>query len=87
MPITAYSKKFKSELDVEQFKNRYNDLIEKPDLAQFVKDDIECSCCGVSGARIIKEGISSKNNLKVKQTHFAFKNENGGDAHRVFCDH
>lgn len=46
MPITAYSKKIKSELDVEQFKNRYNDLIEKPDLAQFVKDDIECSCCG-----------------------------------------
>lgn len=87
MPITAYSKKFKSELDVEQFKNRYNDLIEKPDLAQFVQDDIECSCCGVSGARIIKEGVSSKTNQKVKQTHFAFKNENGGDAHRIFCDH
>lgn len=87
MPITAYSKKFKSELDVEQFKNRYNDLIEKPSLAQFVKDDIECSCCGVSGARIIKEGVSSKTNQKVKQTHFAFKDENGGDAHRIFCDH
>lgn len=87
MPITAYSKTFKSELSVEQFKDRYEELIDKPNIHEFVKTDIECSCCGSTGAKIISEGISSKTKQKVKQTHFAFRDENGGDSHKVFCDH
>ena len=38
-------------------------------------------------SKIISEGISSKTKQKVKQTHFAFRDENGGDSHKVFCDH
>lgn len=87
MPITAYSKTFKSELSVDQFKNRYDNLIDKPPLNEFVKMDVECSCCSSIGARIVSEGLSKKTKQKVSQTHFAFKNENGSDAHKIFCDH
>ena len=41
MPITAYSNAFKSELSVEQFKDKYEELIDKPNIHEFVKTDIE----------------------------------------------
>lgn len=87
MAITAFSKFFNRELDVQQFLNLYAEMADNNNLSVFIKGDIECPCCGVTGARIVKEGFSSKTNLIVKQAHFAFKNDNGDDTHLVFCDY
>lgn len=87
MAITAFSKFFKRELDVQQILNLYAEMADNNNLSEFIKVDIECPCCGVTGARIVKEGVSSKTNLIVKQAHFAFTNDNGEDAHLIFCDY
>lgn len=87
MAITAFSKRFKRELDVQQLQNLYQQLPDVIELSEFIKVDIECPCCGVTGGRIVKEGISPITKLAVKQAHFAFKSENGRDAHLVFCDY
>lgn len=87
MAITAYSKSFKRELDAEQLKRLFNDHLKDKNFAEFVKIDIECPCCGVVGARVVNESISPISNIAVKQAHFAFKNNNGVDAHLVFCDY
>lgn len=87
MAITAFSKRFNRELDVKQLQNLYQQLLNDLDPSDFIKTDIECPCCGVTGGRIVSEGISPKTNLVVKQAHFAFKNDNGVDAHLVFCDY
>lgn len=87
MAITAFSKKFKRELDVKQFQSLYEELPSKLNFADFVKTDIECPCCGVTGGYIVKEGISPITKLAVKQAHFAFKGDKGGNAHLVFCDY
>ncbi|MFW6511846.1 hypothetical protein [Acinetobacter baumannii] len=87
MAITAYSKSFKRELDVEQLKRLFNDHLKDKNFAEFVKIDIECPCCGVVGARVVNESISPISNIAVKQAHFAFKNNNGVDAHLLFCDY
>lgn len=87
MAITAFSKKFKRELDVKQFQNLYQQFPNELDLSDFTKTDIECPCCGVTGGRIVKEGISLKTKQAVKQAHFAFKKDDGGDSHLIFCDY
>lgn len=87
MAITAYSKKFKRELDVKQLLDLYQQLPEDINHSEFIRTDIECPCCGTTGGRIISEGRSTKTNRVVKQAHFAFKNDNGLDTHLVFCDY
>lgn len=87
MAITAYSKTFKRELDVEQLKRLCNNHLKEKNFAEFVKIDIECPCCGVIGARVVNESISPISNIAVKQAHFAFNNNNGVDAHLLFCDY
>jgi len=87
MAITAFSKFFNRELDVQQILNLYAEIPDQNNLSDFIKVDIECPCCGVTGARIVKEGLSSKTNLIVKQAHFAFNNDKGEDAHLLFCDY
>lgn len=87
MAITAYSKKFKRELDVKQLLDLYQQLPDDIDHSEFVRTDIECPCCGTIGGRIISEGRSIKTNRVVKQAHFAFKNDKGLDTHLVFCDY
>lgn len=87
MAITAYSKKFKRELDVKQLLDLYQQLPEDINHSEFIRTDIECPCCGTTGGRIISEGRSTKTNGVVKQAHFAFKNDNGLDTHLVFCDY
>jgi len=87
MAITAFSKMFKRELDVKQLKSLYQQLPSEINPSEFIKIDIECPCCGVTGGRIVKEGVSSLTKLVVKQAHFAFKNDSCEDAHLVFCDY
>jgi hypothetical protein len=91
MAITAFSKTFNREVDVKQLHNLHQkfekDLRLVPDFRKFVESDIECSCCNISGARIVNEGVSITTQKIVKQAHFAFKGKNEGDSHLVFCDH
>ncbi|CAH6780656.1 conserved hypothetical protein [Vibrio chagasii] len=88
MPITAYSKTFERELDVLQLQNLFNQstLSSKYSFNDFVKVDIECPACNTKGGYVVKEGVSIKMNKVVSQTHFAFRDTNGRDAHRNFCD-
>lgn len=48
MPITAYSKTFKRELQVSQLEDLHSQFVEQlklnPDFRLFVKDDVECPC-------------------------------------------
>lgn len=91
MPITAYSKTFKRELQVSQLQDLHSNFADKlnlnPDFRNFVKNDIECPCCNVSNAIVVSEGISSRNNKVVKQAHFSFRNNEDNDAHLKFCDY
>lgn len=91
MPITAFSKAFRRELDVKQLEDLHKEFLEEknlePNFRNFVESDVECPCCNVFGGKVISEGISSKTGKRVKQTHFAFRNFDGGDAHLIFCDY
>lgn len=89
MAITIYSKSFRSELDKEQLERLYlkNVSQEIEGFRNFVHEDAECPMCNVTGAYYVSEGYSKSTGKKVKQAHFAFKNTDGTDAHKVFCDH
>lgn len=87
MAITAYSRTFKRELDVEQLKRLWNNHRKDNIFSEFVKNDIECPCCGVTGAKVVSESRSVISNIVTKQAHFAFTNNNGVDAHLLFCDY
>ncbi|WP_411691843.1 hypothetical protein [Acinetobacter gandensis] len=91
MPITAYSKTFKRELQVSQLEDLHSQFVEQlklnPDFRLFVKDDVECPCCNISNGIVVREGVSSKNNKVVKQAHFSFRNNEDQDAHLKFCDY
>lgn len=91
MPITAYSKTFKRELQVDQLEDLHSKFLENlklnKDFRLFVKDDIECPCCNISNGIVVREGVSNKSNKVVKQAHFSFKNNQDQDAHLKFCDY
>ena len=91
MPITAYSKTFKRELQVSQLEDLHSQFVEQlklnPDFRLFVKDDVECPCCNISNGIVVREGVSNKSNKVVKQAHFSFKNNQDQDAHLKFCDY
>ncbi|PIJ46373.1 hypothetical protein [Tatumella sp. OPLPL6] len=89
MPITVYSKTFSRELDKEQLERLYlknisNDLT---NFREFVKEDVECPMCNVTGAFFVSDGYSKETGRKIKQGHFAFRKPNDTDAHKVFCDY
>ena len=84
MPITAYSKTFKRELQVDQLEDLHSKFLENlklnKDFRLFVKDDIECPCCNISNGIVVREGVSNKSNKVVKQAHFSFKNNQDQDV-------
>ncbi len=88
MPITAFSKTFHRELDVSQLKSLFKKSSRSGDISfrDFVKEDIECPACNVTGGYIVKEGTSPVTGRRVSQEHFAFKNKLGNDAHSRFCE-
>lgn len=88
MPITAYSNAYKRELDIAQLESLFNQTPNSKHISfqSFVKSDIECSSCNVTGGHTVREGISSKTGKVVSQAHFAFKNSHGIDAHLLFCE-
>lgn len=88
MTITAYSRKFKRELDAKQLENLFERSNSDPSLSfrDFVKEDVECPACNVSGGYYVSEGRSLSNGKVVKQAHFAFRDNLGKDSHLPFCD-
>ncbi|MGK0376796.1 MAG: hypothetical protein ACJA1Z_000600 [Patiriisocius sp.] len=86
MPITAFSKKFKRELDVTQLENLFKQSGTEVSFQSFVKADIECPACNVTGGYIVNEGISNTTGRIVSQQHFAFRDNSGSDAHHSFCE-
>ena len=88
MTITAYSKTFKRELDARQLKNLFdeNNADSALSFRDFVKADIECPACNVSGGHYVVEAKSQSKGNVVKQAHFAFRDSMGKDTHLPFCD-
>ncbi|RJT32562.1 hypothetical protein, partial [Rahnella woolbedingensis] len=87
MPITAYSRTFKRELDATQLARLFNERLNEEEVSfrDFVKRDIECPACNTTGGHYVNEGVSSTGKM-VKQAHFAFRDSEGNDAHLPFCD-
>ena len=75
MTITAYSKTFKRELDARQLKNLFdeNNADSALSFRDFVKADIECPACNVSGGHYVVEAKSQSKGNVVQQAHFAFR--------------
>ncbi|HEN3282346.1 TPA: hypothetical protein U5D21_004266 [Yersinia enterocolitica] len=88
MPITAYSQTFKRELDVTQLERLFmqSPHAAKGNFRDFVRNDIECPACNVTGGYLVTEGVSSVTGKVVKQACFAFRNNANEDAHLPFCD-
>lgn len=88
MPITAYSNTYKRELDVTQLESLFDQRLNPTNISfqNFVKNDIECPACNVTGGYVVREGVSTKTGRTVSQTHFAFRNDHGVDAHLPFCE-
>ncbi|EPN4497214.1 hypothetical protein ACUCI8_003023 [Yersinia enterocolitica] len=88
MPITAYSQTFKRELDVTQLERLFmqSPHAAKGNFRDFVRTDIECPTCNVTGGYLVTEGLSSVTGKVVKQACFAFRNNANEDAHLPFCD-
>jgi hypothetical protein len=88
MTITAYSRTFKRELDARQLESLFDENNADPALSfrDFVKADIECPACNVSGGHYVAEAKSQSKGKVVKQAHFAFRDSQGKDTHLPFCD-
>lgn len=88
MTITAYSRTFKRELDARQLESLFeeNNADSALGFRDFVKADIECPACNVSGGHYVAEAKSQSKGNVVKQAHFAFRDSQGKDAHLTYCD-
>lgn len=88
MTITAYSRTFKRELDARQLESLFDENNADPAMSfrDFVKSDIECPACNVSGGHYVAEAKSQSKGNIVKQAHFAFRDSQGKDSHLPFCD-
>jgi len=95
MPITAYSREARRELDLEQWLalNAYQ-AKDDPELARMPPDvrvkaasDIECSCCGAQGAILVRGARSKSTGKAVAQGHFRFQPADGVNPHHPLCDY
>lgn len=95
MPATAFSQHYARELDVEQLAwllTHIGPVVGQqsiPDLspwADWIRNDIQCSSCGKRGAQIVRPGKARGTTTVVRQAHFRFTDQSGGDAHHPFCE-
>lgn len=95
MPTTAFSAHFSRELDVEQLGWLLTASIPAgsqqttPDFtphAEWIRKDIRCSSCGKSGAQVVRSAKARGTQALVRQAHFRFVDQQGGDAHHPFCE-
>lgn len=97
MAKTAYSTKYRRELDVEQLLALYGNhsldeslavLSNIPDrIRDMVSVDMVCPCCGVGGAVLVSGAKSAKSMKSLRQAHFRFVGDKGEEAHRPFCEY
>ncbi|HEY4293657.1 hypothetical protein [Luteibacter sp.] len=87
MPLTAYSRRFAAELDLEQWLSRVirTDSIDDR-LRGEAAADLECPSCAARGAILVSAGVSKRTQRRVRQGTFRFVASNGGDAHHPLCD-
>jgi hypothetical protein len=94
MPKTAYSTKFRREVDAIQLLALVNDIQPNQldpkaeisvDVRAFARRDVTCSCCGVAGVQIVRPATGTKGQL-LRQAHFRFATDAGEDIHHPFCE-
>ncbi len=93
MPLTAYSVTEAKELDVDQVlaavSRRHGvqapvDIAELPEAwREFLRSDLECPCCFVTGADLVREAISRTSRKAIRQRCFRFVSP----GHRPQCDY
>lgn len=95
MPTTAYSSYYSRELDVDQLGSLLNGnplmqtqtaVIDFSPWADWIRNDVCCSSCGKTGAQIVRPSMARGGHAVLRQSHFRFVNQNGGDAHHPFCE-
>ncbi|MDX4957826.1 hypothetical protein [Delftia acidovorans] len=91
MPLTVYSKFSEKESDVEQvlrrlsaqFGEQVTSIDKVPDhWREFMRQDLQCPSCFVTGAEVVREAVSSKTKKPLRQAFFRFSNP----RHREYCD-
>tara|TARA_R110002012_G_scaffold17375_9_gene65798 strand:+ start:3576 stop:4346 length:771 start_codon:yes stop_codon:yes gene_type:complete len=89
MPKTAFSSQFIRELDPDQLLVLLGvasiDAL-TPEQREQIRLDVKCSCCGATGAQIVRESQSRGTARAVRQPHFRFTGRTGLDAHHKFCE-
>lgn len=96
MANTAYSKKFKREVDplmllgLLDYKLDNSNLISNlpEEIRAFIRQDIICPCCKASNTEIVSDSISTNGKVSKRQPHFRFKDTSQGtrNGHNPFCD-
>lgn len=89
MPKTAFSSHFARELDPDQLLALIGAAsIDDITLEQreWIRIDVVCSCCGATGAQIVRESKSRATARAVRQPHFRFISPAGQDVHHKFCE-
>lgn len=91
MPLTAYSVSSEKELDVEQLLRELSakagassvSVEDLPDAWRAtIRVDLECPCCFVTGAEIVREAVSRTSGRAVRQACFRF----ASPGHHAHCD-
>lgn len=96
MPMTAFSKAYGKELDVEQLlrlmSGDHNAVVDTtltglaPASRDQIRADVECPSCFATGAVLVAAGKSKTTGRLVRQACFRFKDGEGGNGHHPFCD-
>lgn len=91
MPLTAYSISAQKEEDVGQVLRRLSESFGEAVVAvdaipqawhAFMRTDLQCPCCFVTGAELVNEALSKATKKPVRQACFRF----GNPRHREHCD-
>jgi hypothetical protein len=91
MPLTAYSISAEKELDVEQLLGRFSAQAGigpvspegVPDAWRaIIRADVQCPCCFVTGAEIVREAVSRASGKAVRQSCYRF----ASPGHDADCD-
>ncbi|MES2948737.1 MAG: hypothetical protein V4858_09365 [Pseudomonadota bacterium] len=94
MPLTAFSKSGKKEVDIGQWLtiNGFHtqgdlQLMELPSqMREWASLDIACSCCDAMGVTLVRTARGKSTGQPVAQGHFRFRAADGTSLHERFCD-
>ncbi len=95
MTETAFSNRYKSELDPEQLLARMRSvpidrILPEDEIApkerELIRSDVVCPSCGATGAQIVRASKGRKTAKAVRKSHFRFVSAAEEDAHHKFCE-